>query len=305
MDLTLTPEQELLASTARSFVARRGPADFDRELWREMAALGWTSLGVLDAAVLCEALGWGPLPSPLVWTTAASLLLGPRDDDVVATMAVVDAPGRPGTKLLVPWAADADVLVVTTPDGARVVDARAGGIRWRRHGDLGADPLYEVELDDGVGEPLAVDDDAVGRALDAAAVLDLATTVGACERVVEMTVQHAKDRQQFGRPIGSFQAVAHRCVDMRTELDACRYLALWAAWSLDSGRPADLQVGAAKAYADGALRRLLGHAHQVHGAVGFSTEHDLHLFTRRAKAFELSHCSTAHALERVATAMGL
>lgn len=305
MDLTLTPEQELLAATARSFVDKRASVGFDRDLWREMASLGWTGLGILDAAVLCEALGWGPLTSPLVWTTAVSVLLGPLDDDVVATIAVVDAPGHPGTKLVVPWAADADLIVVADVDGARLVDARRGGVRCRRHADLGADPLYEVDLEHAVVEPLDVDAAALRRALDAAAVLDLATTVGACERVVAMTVQHAKDRQQFGRPIGAFQAVAHRCVDMRTELDACRHLALWAAWALDRGGDAELQVGAAKAYADGAFRRLLAHAHQVHGAIGFSTEHELHVFTRRAKAFELSHGATADALERVAVAMGL
>ena len=305
MDLTLSPEQELLARTARSFVTRKGPIEFDRALWREMAALGWADLGILDAAVLCEALGSGPLATPLVWTTAASVLLGPVGGDLVATIAAVDAPGRPGTKLLVPWAADADLLVVTTDDGAWLVDARDGGVTVRRHADLGADPLFAVELDEGTGQPLAVDAAAVTRALDVAAVLDLATTVGACERVIEMTVEHARTRQQFGRPIGAFQAVAHRCVDMRTELDACRYLALWAAWALDAGAPADLQVGAAKAYADGALRRLLGHAHQVHGAVGFSTEHGLHRFTRRAKAFELSHGTTQDALDRVADSMGL
>jgi alkylation response protein AidB-like acyl-CoA dehydrogenase len=352
MDLTLSPEQELVAATARAFVARACPPSrvravaatplgFDRDLWREMAALGWAGLvvpepqggagrGLVDAAVLCEALGFGPVPSPLVWTTAAALLLAAAGDDaqraallpglasgeVIATFAVVDAPRRAtaptgragtlrGTKVLVPWAGTADVLLVTAPDGVRVVDAHAAGIRWRRHADLGADPLFELELVDVEGELLATDADTVARALDAAAMLDLAATVGACERVVELTVRHACEREQFGRPIGSFQAVAHRCVDMRAELDACRYLAFWAVWALDGDGPAELEVGAAKAYADGALRRLLVHAHQVHGAVGFSTEHDLHLFTRRAKAFELSHGTTTAALERVAGAMGL
>ena len=293
MDLTLSPEQELLATTARSFAGRR---QFGRDVWREMVALGWTELGLLDAAIVCEALGWGGLATPLAWSTAAASVVDVGDR--IATLAVIDAAGRPDTKLLVPWAADADLFVVLSADTGRVVDA--GAARCRRHADLGADPLFEVELPS-TGEPLRCDD----RPLDIALVLDLATTVGACERVLQMTVEHAKHREQFGRPIGSFQAVAHRCVDMRTELDACRYLTYWAAWALDTERPADLEIGAARAYANGALRRLLGHAHQVHGAVGFSTEHDLHRFTRRAKTFELSHGTTTAALERVATAMGL
>ena len=294
MDLTLSDEQELLAATARAFAGRR---QFDREAWHEMVSLGWTELPILDAAVVCEALGWGGLATPLAWSTAAASVVAVGDR--IATLAVTDAPGRPDTKLLVPWAGDADLLLVTSVDGARVVDA--GAVRWRRHADLGADPLFEVDVAGADGAPVDFD----ARALDIALVLDLATTVGACERVLELTVQHAKDREQFGRPIGSFQAVAHRCVDMRTELDACRYLTYWAAWALDTGGAADLAIGAAKAYANGALRRLLGHAHQVHGAVGFSTEHDLHVFTRRAKAFELSHGTTAGALQRVASAMGL
>ena len=296
MDLRLSPEQELLAATARSFATSR---EFDRDTWNEMVALGWTELTVLDAAIVCAALGWGGLASPLAWSTAASSVV--PTGDLVATVAVVDAPGSPGTKLLVPWASDADLILATVGDAMRVIDVRDGDVRRRRHADLGADPLFEVDLAGAEGELVACD----SRALDIAAVLDLATTVGACERVIDMTVQHAKDRQQFGRPIGSFQAVAHRCVDMRSELDACRYLMLWAAWALDRDESAELQVGAAKAYADGALRRLLGHAHQVHGAVGFSTEHDLHRFTRRAKAFELSHGGSEPALERVAAAMGL
>jgi alkylation response protein AidB-like acyl-CoA dehydrogenase len=136
-------------------------------------------------------------------------------------------------------------------------------------------------------------------------VAGLAYAVGAAERALEMTVQHARDREPFGRPIGSFQAVAHRCVDMRTDVDACRYLAYQAAWRLDRGGDPDLEVGAAKSYGNEALRRVFTHAHQVHGAIGFSTEHDLHLFTRRAKAFELTYGSAALHRERMARAMGL
>src|SRR5207253_6291339 len=117
------------------------------------------------------------------------------------------------------------------------------------------------------------------RALDHAAVAQLAYVVGCAERALELSVEHAKNREQFGRPIGAFQAVAHRCADMRTDIDACRVLAHQAAWALDRG-PADLEVAAAKSYANDALRRVFRHAHQVHGAVGFSTEHELHRYTR-------------------------
>ena len=147
--------------------------------------------------------------------------------------------------------------------------------------------------------------DVLGKVLDLAVVALAAEQVGGAQFVLEMAVQYAKDRVQFGRPIGSFQAVAHRCADMRAEIDACRTLALRAAWALQHGDDAELAVASALAYAKDALRRVAMHAHQVHGAIGFSTEHDLHIFTRRIKAFELDGGSTAHYQERLAAAIGL
>jgi alkylation response protein AidB-like acyl-CoA dehydrogenase len=123
--------------------------------------------------------------------------------------------------------------------------------------------------------------------------------------MLELSVQHARDRRQFDRPIGAFQAIAHRCADMRADVDACRYLAYQAAWALDRAGTADAEVAAAKSYTNDAVRRVAMHAHQVHGALGFSTEHDLHLFSRRAKAFELSYGTTSRHRERLAAAMGL
>lgn len=361
MDLTLTDEQQMLAESARSFVARscpierlrglsQGATGFEPDLWWEMAALGWAGLtipesyggagrGVLELAVLTEALGTGPVPSPLVASAAlAALPIASEGTEAqrdrwlpalasgaaVGTMAITE-PGMTdewdvprlagdesltGTKLLVPWAGAADVLLVATTDGIRLIEPARGGVVTERHRDLGAEPLFVLELDDAPAERLGangveVHAGAVRRALDAAATAQLAYVAGAAERALEMTVSHACERHQFGRPIGSFQAVAHRCVDMRTDLDACRFLAYRAAWALDEDIPRELEVAAAKAYANEAMRRIFVHAHQVHGAVGFSTEHDLHLFTRQGKAFELSYGTTARHLDRVAAAMSL
>jgi alkylation response protein AidB-like acyl-CoA dehydrogenase len=92
---------------------------------------------------------------------------------------------------------------------------------------------------------------------------------------------------------------------MRSDIDALRWLVYQAAWALAAGKPADLEVAAAKVWGNEALRRVFMHAHQVHGAIGFSTEHDLPLFTRRAKAAELRWGSAAAHRERLARAMGL
>jgi alkylation response protein AidB-like acyl-CoA dehydrogenase len=219
-------------------------------------------------------------------------------------------------RVLVPFAAACDVYTVLAElegKGASliVIDAQRAGSPLR-HSALGGEPLYSVSFD-GVGVREA---DVVGvagggpallsRALDCAAAVWCSYAVGLAERAVELSVTHARDRRQFGRPIGSFQAIAHRCADMRADLDAMRWLARQAAWSLDARRGTDgAAVAAANAYAHEALRRIFMHAHQVHGAIGFSLEHDLQLFTRRAKAIELTLGDATSQRRRVAASMGL
>lgn len=360
MDLTPSVEHAMLAESACAFVERMcptrrvralaaDPLGFDPDLWRAMGSLGWFGLplaeehggagrGASELAVVCEALGRGPVPSPLVVTTLAALTIawGGSEEQrsrwlpalasgaAIGTLALLEPGTRDewdeprleggatlrGTKLMVPWAGTADVLVVTTADGLGLVEPSSGEVRVERHDDIGADPLFAVELSGARADPLGTGGReaqraVMARALDWAAVLQLAYVVGAADRVLDMTVQHACERQQFGQPIGAFQAVAHRCVDMRTDLDACRHLAYRAAWALDRDGGAELEVASAKAYSGEAMRRIFAHAHQVHGAVGFSTEHELHLFTRRAKALELSYGTTARHLDRVAAVMGL
>jgi alkylation response protein AidB-like acyl-CoA dehydrogenase len=142
-------------------------------------------------------------------------------------------------------------------------------------------------------------------ALNYATVISLAVALGCAQRALELSVEHAKNRVQFGRPIGAFQAIAHRCVDIRTDLDAIRMLCYQAAWALDNVGVATFEVSAAKAYANMAIRRIFTNAHQIHGAIGYSTEHDLPLYSSRGKTFELSFGSSALHQERVARAMGL
>lgn len=299
--------------------------------------------GMAELVVLGEELGRALLPSPLLASavlcgrTVARLgspeqrarwLPALADGTTIGTVAIVE-PGmanewsRPaarlhergisGTKVFVPYGSSADLFLVTTridaDDTLAVAAVEAGPHMVRRRmRTLGGDPLFEVELDGAPADVLAAGAPAtaaVYRALDEAAVVSLSYAVGAAERALELSVAHARDREQFGRPIGSFQAVAHRCADMRADIDACRWLAARAAWALDHDVDAETGVAAAKAYGNDALRRIFMHAHQVHGAIGFSTEHDLQLFTRRAKAFELALGSTAFHHERLAKAMGL
>ena len=301
---------------------------------------GGGGLTFLETVLLLEEMGRVLLPSPFVPTAvlAAPLILALGSDaqrrqwlptiaagECVATLALTEPGWRDlsqqpevgavngvlpsGRKMFVPFAPEADVLLVAVAGPALVVLERgAPGVSCTRLATLDTAPMYAVEFADARGEPMGAGGTvapSLRRVLDRGGIGTLAYMVGAAERTLEMTVEYARTRVQFGQPIGAFQAVAHRCVDMRSDLDALRYLVYQAAWSLAAGRESALEVAAAQSYGGEALRRIFMHAHQVHGAIGFSTEHDLHLFTRRAKAVELQWGSPAEHRERVAQAMGL
>lgn len=356
MDLNLSAEQTILVESARELLGRRSPLaavraleaagrGFDRELWREVARLGWVGLtlpsegghfDLLDVALLADEMGRALFPSPFVPTVAMGAWLidafGDEEQrrrwlprlatgELAVTVALAepgarslwDPPGLAiaggrlsGRKLFVPFAAEADLVLVAVAGPAVVaVEREASGLVCTRHDALGGEPLYALAFESVSCEPVAAHPTALPRALDRGAVATLAYLAGACERVLEMSVAHARMREQFGRPIGSFQAIAHRCVDMRSDVDALRVLVHQAAWCLAAGEAADVAVASALAYGLEAVRRILRHAHQVHGAIGFSMEYDLQLFTRRMKAAELGWGPAALYHECVARAMGL
>ena len=112
--------------------------------------------------------------------------------------------------------------------------------------------------------------------------------VGGAGQVLEMTVAYAKERVQFDRPIGGFQAVQHHCANMAIDIDVARYLAYLAAWKLDEGQSCTAEAAAAKAWTSDAYRRVSTLGHQVHGAIGFTLDHDMQLYSRRAKAAEVA-----------------
>jgi alkylation response protein AidB-like acyl-CoA dehydrogenase len=109
---------------------------------------------------------------------------------------------------------------------------------------------------------------------------------GGAERALEITAEYAKHRVQFGVPIGSFQAVQHRCADMLTDVDTSRLMTYYAAWKLSEGMPAALEVSMAKAWLSNAYKRVVRSGHQVHGGAGYIQEHPMQYFFRNAKASE-------------------
>jgi alkylation response protein AidB-like acyl-CoA dehydrogenase len=293
---------------------------FTDEQWEAISELGWPALvvgedegglglGVVELAVLQEQLGYAMAPAPFFSTAAAALVIreagdaaqrarwlgpiaegalrgtisGPPDPGAV----VADGDTLAGTLEAVPEAGSADVLVVAFGEDGRpvVVDLHGEGVSVERVNAL--DPtrrLFTVTLEGARAEPLA-GEDPPARAYAAIAVALAAESVGVAQRAMEMAVAHARDRRQFGRPIGVFQAVSHACAQMLLETEGARSAVLYAAWALDeSPEEAPLAAAMAKSYASDAGWRVPAAALQVLGGIGFTWEHDLHLWLKRGRA---------------------
>jgi alkylation response protein AidB-like acyl-CoA dehydrogenase len=300
---------------------------------------GGQGLGIVELAVLFEEMGYALAPSPLLSSTVAGLALAARGSEeqkdrwlrplaageARGTLALFDA-GTPaaiggfemeakadgegvvldGEKVLVMNAATADFFLVATADGRRhVVERGAEGI------SVSAEPsidltrrLYAVRFDGVHVAPEATLDGTQEDYLPVlwrACVAIAAESTGIAQRTMEMAVSYAKDRKQFGRPIGSYQAVSHRCAQMLLETENSRSAVYGAAWAADA-EPESLPLAAsmAKAYASDAGWRVPDASIQVHGGIGFTWEHDLHFFLKRGKANAATFGDAKWHRERVA-----
>jgi alkylation response protein AidB-like acyl-CoA dehydrogenase len=226
-----------------------------------------------------------------------------------------------GEKWYVPDAHTADWMIVAARTAAGesdglsllVVDPHAPGVELRQLKTM--DPtqrLFQVRLD-GVEVPI---DDVVGepgrgaaawrRGQEATLVAVSAELCGVAQRAMEMSVEYAKTRQQFGRPIGTYQGVSHKCADMLVLTESAKSLTYHAAWAVDEDVPeAPLAAAMAKAYASDAARDVTAMAIQVHGGIGFTWEHDMHLYFKRAKWGEVTYGDARHWRERVADLLEL
>jgi alkylation response protein AidB-like acyl-CoA dehydrogenase len=136
-------------------------------------------------------------------------------------------------------------------------------------------------------------------------VAKCAELVGCIQTAFDMTVAYAGQRKQFGRAIGSFQAVQHHCANMAVDVDGSRLLTYQAAWKISQGLAAGQAAAMAKAWTSAAVRRVTSLAYQIHGAIAFTEEYDVHLYYRRAKAGEVAWGDAAYHLEQVARNLGL
>ena len=222
-----------------------------------------------------------------------------------------------GTKLFVPDAHIADYLLCVARTKSQnegtvfIIDAKDPMIKYTVLKTVAGDKLCEVIFNqmkvseaDILGQ-VSQGRDVVQKMVQRAAVGKCCEMVGNIQRVLEMTVDYAKDRKQFDRPIGSFQAIQHYCADMATDVDSARFCTYQAAWMLSESLPCIKEVAIAKAWIGEASQRIFALAHQIHGAIGATTEHDLHYYTRRAKAAELAFGDTSFYREVLAREMGL
>jgi alkylation response protein AidB-like acyl-CoA dehydrogenase len=283
MDFALTEEQQELKSAARKWLSERYPLDRDFDApqddrWAELAELGWlgvsvseeeggVGLGFLEEALLLEEMGYALYPGPYLATVGFALAsLGPEDR---AAVAAGTTKWSAEVKGLVPWLGSVDKVV---------------GVDGNAH-DAAGEELTSVDpgrplgrLDSGDGTPLAGPRD-IPRARAAMA----AECVGIAQRVLELGIQHASTREQFGKPIGVYQAVSHQLANTYADVELARSLAYWAAWCVaEDDEQAPVAAAAAKAFAAEAAVAACERSIQVHGGTGFTWEHPLHRFYKRA-----------------------
>lgn len=226
-----------------------------------------------------------------------------------------------GRKLFVTDAHIANYILVVgrTGDGERaedgitlfVVDVRGPSVKMEAIPTIGGDRQFKVSFD-GVTVPegnilgrVGGGWDIVDFVLQRAAVLKCAEMSGACQAVLDMTSSYAKERIQFGRPIGSFQAIQHKTADMLIDVEAVQYLLYQAAWGISVGSPSPWQISAAKAKANEAYQRICIEAIAAHGAIGYTMDHDIGLYYRRVKAAQFAAGDTDLHREVIAAGLGL
>ena len=225
-----------------------------------------------------------------------------------------------GTKLFIPDAHIANyiICVARSKEGTQekgitlfLVDANSPGITCNPLITIAGDKQFEVVFDktrvtekNVLGE---IDDGwkYVEKVWPKIVIARCAEMIGGAQQVLEMTADYAKQRIQFGRPIGSLQVIQHYCADMLTYVDSSRFITYQAAWMLSEGIPCRREVSIAKAWVSEAFRKVTTLAHQINGAIAYTEAHDLYLYSKRAKAWELLFGGTDYHLDIVAKEMGL
>ncbi len=357
LDLTFSPEQQMLRETVRGVVATTcplsvvreledDPTGYSPELWKQLAHLdliglqlpeefGGSGMTTLETVVLYEEFGRAIAPSPhfvssilsggalarsgsqeqkqawLPGIVSGEAVLSPAwlepENSSRATgvqvRAVPDGDGWTitGIKRHVAFASSATRLVVLARTGDApedvdlfLVDPTATGVTLTQQMTIASDAQYQVEL----AGVRVTEADRIGSAgtgwitwsavMHEGIILAAAQAVGGAQYALDITVQYAKDRKQFDKPLGAFQALAHYLADAATNVDGAEVLVHEAAWARAEGRPVAKLAPMAKLYACQTFRDVTAMAQQLFGGIGFTVEFDIQLYFRRAKQLQLS-----------------
>jgi alkylation response protein AidB-like acyl-CoA dehydrogenase len=376
MDFAFSEEQDMLRSSTRDFLAKEcsskvvrnlmeAPGAYDEALWRKIAGLGWTALGIpeqyggvgtfLDLIVVLEEAGRALMPGPFFATMGLAVpalieagteaqkkeVLGAiAQGSARATLALTEPSGRwdagavtlsaepsgggwklDGVKLFVPDAEAADYMVVAARTRGEGEDGISLFLVKGKPAGMKVTPLKTLDMTrrwsevrfDGV----TLDADSLmgpadkawphlKRALEWGTAALCAEMVGGAQKVLETSTEYAKTRHQFGKPIGIYQAVSHKLADMLVLSESGRSATYYAAWTVDAdAADRSLAASMAKAYVSDAYRKVAGDGIQVHGGIGFTWEHDMHLYFKRAKSSEVTLGDATYHRELVAQALDL
>ena len=331
MNFDFDDEQREIKSTAHDFLTSRfkpevvrelaeADSPYDEVLWKEIRELGWPGiavseehggqgLGMVELVILAEEMGYACAPSPWISNVIAGMFIEEAGSDEqkarwlpgIASGEERGAAGlTPEDEPIVGAAEGAAVLVLGDGDGARLVEP--SDARLERLELIDTTRAYFRVGADG-GDSLPGD---VAGPVDRAAVALAAELVGVAQRALDMAVDYAKEREQFGRPIGAYQAVSHRLAEMLWDVEEARSLAYYAAWAADA-EPGSLPLAAsmAKARASDAASAVTHNAIQTLGGIGFTWEHDVHFLLKRASVGAQLLGTARQHRERVAALSGL
>lgn len=336
MDFDFSEQQYDLQKEARRFLTEQcppshvrefieDPAGWSRGLWKQMADLGWMALpfaeefgglgqSYLDLVLLLSELGRALAPVPFLSSVALCGMAIDRcgSDEQRAKWLPSIASGErifafawgegglSGDRAYVLDAPAADALVVLA-DGALHVVSDGFDVTPQSGYDL-TRTIGRVRLGGG-GERLP---GPIGDAMRPAVASVCAEMIGVAGKVLDTSVEYSKVREQFGRPIGSFQAIKHKCAEMATLLEASKSAAYYAAWAADVGaEDASLATHVAKSYCSDACGWIGGEGIQVLGGIAYTWEHDMHLYTRRIKSLEAYLGDATWHREQIARTVGL
>jgi alkylation response protein AidB-like acyl-CoA dehydrogenase len=315
VELEFTPEQEELRASVRAVLEKECPPAILRDgawepLWKQLVALDWPGLTVpeasgglgmtfVDLAVVVEELGRVVAPGPF-FATMTQFVPALREAGAGDLLAAVARGELTGTLAIDGYVMLPAEQIATMSDGQLHLVT-----------EMQAHPVDNLDKTRPVSRIDVVRTEIVGP-IDEAKVLDEATAalalemVGTCQAIFDMTLEYAKSREQFGVPIGSFQAIKHKLVDCYVALSRARACAYFAAATVaedDPRRP--LAVSMAKAAAGDAQRLICQEAIQIHGGIGYTWEHDLHLYVKRAKTGEAFLGTAVDHRQRVAKLINL